>query len=103
MKTLLSSAAILLSSIACQSGWELTWTDPNPSGSVQAYKVVEIANGQTTTLAVTTNTVWAISLPPGQHLIGVVATGTNSVDSDPSTTPVAVLVSVVNLEVKFRQ
>ena len=82
--------------------WQLTWTDPNPIGSVKNYKIVEIVDSKPVLLATTTNTFWKISLPAGQHVVGVIAAGENSLDSDPVTIPIGVLVAVVNLKIELK-
>lgn len=100
MKKLLFLLALIGS--AAKADWQLTWTDPNPAGSIREYKIVKIVDGQQVTLATTTNTFWPIALPAGQHNIGVIATGINAVDSDLVSIPVGVLVAVVNLKVEFK-
>ena len=100
MKKLIFS--FLLSCLAARADWQLTWTDPNPAGSIREYKIVKIVDGQPVTIATTTNLFWPINLPAGQHVVGVIASGVNAVDSDAVTIPVQILVAVVNLKVEFK-
>lgn len=81
--------------------WKLVWNDPNPAGSVNTYKIVEITAAGMQQVAVVNTTSWKIVLPAGLHTIGVIAVGTNAVDSDVTTIPVGILTAVVNLKVSL--
>lgn len=102
MKKLLTIASLFLGLSSLAADWQLVWSDPNPAGSVSRYRIVELVNGKVEQVATTTTMSWTISLPAGLHTIGVMATGTNSVDSDVASIPVGVLIAVTNLRVELR-
>jgi len=108
--SLLTGILVLLLPVLAQSAaapiptrYRLTWDDPNPQGSIVSYTISELVDTTTkkyVELATVTTKEWRINLVPGNHVIAVMANGTNSMSSDysePKT--VSILVAVVNLQI----
>lgn len=85
--------------------WKLTWSDPNPVGSVSSYRVerlTQLADGVSRELLAVVRyptREWVIRLPPGKSTVAVYATGTNAVDSDPVTADINMLLQLTELKV----
>lgn len=98
--------AILIAAITCAVAARaatLLWDDPNPAGTVAAFRVWrELSPGQWTNIATVGTNRWPIVLPPGNHKVVVSAVGVDGLESDRSTNKLLTIL-IVPGNLRFEQ